>query len=497
MAENRQNNRSNYNSNRNQNHTQNQNQGRNQGRNQNYNQNQTQNQSSGQIQLAVKGWAVAPSKFANNPESGVSAIVIFLEKKSQRKIHSHKALANSWVLLIDIDAGDAQRFYHLNGFTFSGAPITIEESRGRAGQNQNQNQQNNNNNRTPLGPGQQNQQSNIPSGPRNQRNDNSLPSGPRNQRDGNQSQRGSADLIPGFNQNNPFFNNSQNTFGQNNTQNAFGQRQKQPEPPKPREPSQRDQLEDLMVSIVRKRYNAANHFLTFEALSKDADVQASAIIESPAPKVWSAFFTICENKVFETPAKRREMVQSVSLAHNDLKDVKDVIALSATFPQLKNLDLSNNNISNAGDLRFWRNAFRSLEHIVFLNNPIMNQPEELKKITRWYRNLKMINNEPVVPDGMSLDAAFNNRTASPAPTMPGITTHPEVDLTTFAQPLPGKPEEQLMKERMGLQFSVETHLKMQYVEMCLAANGFNYDLAMKNLRELFEQGQVPADAFLG
>ena len=54
-----------------------------------------------------------------------------------------------------------------------------------------------------------------------------------------------------------------------------------------------------------------------------------------------------------------------------------------------------------------------------------------------------------------------------------------------------------MKERMGLHFPVETHLKMQYVEMCLGANNFNYDAAMANLRQLFEQGLVPADAFLG
>src|ERR1700755_569117 len=80
-------------------------------------------------QLAVKGWASPPSKFATDPASGVSAIVTFLEKKSQRKIHSYKDIGRSHVLLIDIEEADADRFYHLNGFTFSGAPLTVEQSK--------------------------------------------------------------------------------------------------------------------------------------------------------------------------------------------------------------------------------------------------------------------------------------------------------------------------------------------------------------------------------
>ncbi len=103
----------------------------------------------------------------------------------------------------------------------------------------------------------------------------------------------------------------------------------------------------------------AGHPSTQAAVAKDADVQASSeLVSSPAGKVWKGFFIVCQEKVFETPAKRREMVQSVSLAHNDLNSVHDVIALSATFPELKNLDLSNNNIKNLGDLKWWKNSFK-------------------------------------------------------------------------------------------------------------------------------------------
>ncbi|RMZ84497.1 hypothetical protein DV737_g1087, partial [Chaetothyriales sp. CBS 132003] len=491
---------------------------------------QPQSSSSGDlIQLAVKGWAAPPSKFAGNPESGVSAIVTFLEKKSQRKIHSHKVIGKSYILFIDIDAADSQRFYHLNGFTFSSAPLTIEESRGRPSQHQHQSQSRD---RTPLGPGPQNQQPHVPTGPRGHTNE-----PPRGRRGAG------PDLITGYNNNNsnqngffssqsssPAFGSSSSINAKTNNHNMFGQShptnqvQDGPQPSS----SEKQQLQDLMVRIIRKRYNAEARFLTFAELSKDPDIAATPLVQSTAGKVWSAFFTVCSNQVFETAAKRREMVESISLANNELADVKDVIALSATFPQLKNLDLSNNNISTAGDLRFWRNSLRSLEHLVLANNPIMSNPAEVQKLVRWWgRSLKLLNNEAVhasaVNDGsMALDGStataaistFNNHataatitndntnnipsslSSSPAP-FAGIASHPEVDVREFGQPRPGKSEEQLIKERMGLQFSVETHLKMRYVEMCLSANNFDYDKAMANMREMWERGEVPADAFLG
>ncbi|RMZ85317.1 hypothetical protein DV738_g61, partial [Chaetothyriales sp. CBS 135597] len=463
-----------------------------QNRSQNFQPHQRSNQapSSGSdlMQLAVKGWAAPPSKFSGNPESGVSAIVTFLEKKSQRKIHSHRLVGKSHILFIDIDAADSQRFFHLHGFTFSGAPLTIEESRGRPGQGQYQPQQNSD--RTPLGPGQQNQLSNVPTGPRGRTNER-----PRRHSRGSESGK---DLMR----------------GSNNQQNGHFAHQ-QPSS----STSEKEQLQDLMVRIIRKRYDAESRFLTFEQLSTDPDIASTPLVQSTAGKVWSAFFTVCANQVFGTAAQRRAMVESISLANNNLVDVKDVIALSATFPQLKNLDLSNNNISTAGDLRFWRNSLRSIEHLILANNPIMNNPAELQKLVRWWaRSLKLLNHQPVNnlntaatgsttgsghPNMMAVDSNGNPAIAppsppqSPVPPFAGITSHPEVDVREFGQPQPGKSEEQVIKERMGLQFSVETHLKMYYVELCLAANNFDYDKAMANIREMWERGEVPAEAFLG
>jgi TAP C-terminal domain len=420
-------------------------------------------QPAGLTQLAVKGWAAPPSKFAADPASGVTAIATFLEKKSQRKIHSYKDVGRNHVLLIDIDEADAPRFTHLNGFTFSGAPLTVEPSKPPSHHQQNGSQ-------PPLGPRLDNQRipSNPPGGPRLLQNRiETPPAGPRsNQRSFGQPN----DLINGF---------------------QTGRQPQQHSPGK-------SEIESVLNEIIHKRYNAQEKYLTFEALATEPLMQQSGLSAQSAAKVFSAIFTVCE-KVFETPAKRRDMVASVSLSNNGLKTVQDVIALSATFPQLKNLDLSNNQINEVGDMRFWRNAFRGLEHLILSGNPIDHKPQAKQQLTRWYRNMRLMNNAPLQANaaGMALDAG-NEIKRAPSPAQPLPTqSHPEFpEGSTFGLPQPGKADDILVKEQMGLRFSFETRLKMQWVEQCLSANNFDYDKAMRNLQELSEAGQVPADAFL-
>jgi hypothetical protein len=418
------------------------------------------------IQLAVKGWASPPSKFASDPESGVSAIVKFLERKSERKIHASKSVGRTHILIIDIDEADAPRFHHLNGFTFSGSTLTVEAAR------------------QPSHP--QHNGTHPPTGPRSDHNRFSNSRFPNNAPSGPQSLANRIQAPPTGPRSNT------RTFGQSHTDqmNGFhGGHQQQQEP-------NSQELQAILIEIIRERYNAQEKYLTFESLSTDQRIQASGLSTYPPTKVFSALFICCE-KVFETPAKRKDMVVSVSLRGNNLRTVQPVIALSATFPQLKNLDLSNNQLGDVGDIRFWRNSFRSLEHLIISDNPIDSKPQEKQKLARWYRSMKMMNGEPIQPNAMTLDSANDiNRAPSPAQALP-TQSHPEFpEGSTFGLPQPGKSEEVLLKEQMGLRFSFETRLKMSWVEQCLGANNFDYDKAMLNLQQLVEAGEVPADAFL-
>lgn len=283
------------------------------------------------------------------------------------------------------------------------------------------------------------------------------------------------------------------------------------------------QLESILTNVIRKRYNSTEKYLTLESLASDEDIIAAGLTTSTASKVFTAIFTIAEKHVFETPAKRREMVVSVSLSNNALTTVGDVIALNSTFPNLKNLDLSNNQLVDAGSFKFWRNGMRNLEHLIITGNPIDSHPQDKDKIVRWWRNLKMLNGAPVTrgANAMALDAPASasaggpgaaatgtgisiDRTASPAPAPFAFANqarptqgHPEFEEgSMFGLPEPGKSEEMLLKEQMGLRFSFETRLNIKMTEMCLAANDFDYERAKANLVELVEAGSVPADAFL-
>lgn len=283
------------------------------------------------------------------------------------------------------------------------------------------------------------------------------------------------------------------------------------------EDASKQQLETILTNVVRKRYNAAEKYLTLESLAADPDIVSIGLTTSSASKVFTAVFTMCEKFVFETPAKRRDMVVSVSLSGNALTTVGDVIALNSTFPNLQNLDLSNNQLKDAGDFKYWRNQMKSLEHLIITGNPIDGNPPEKEKLIRWWRKLKMMNNHPITRNSnngpnagagaaMTLDAAGNNldRTASPAPPFAFANTarptqgHPEfAPDSMFGLPEPGKSPEVLQKEQIGLKFSLETRLNMTTTEQCLVANDWDYDRAMRNLEELFQSGSVGAELFWG
>ena len=434
--------------------------------------------SSNIIQLAVKGWALPPSKWAENPSAGLNAVVPWLEKKAGRKIHDFKDIGKTHVLLIDVEEQDVPRFTHLNGFTFSSANITVEESKQR--------QQNGNH--APAGPRSLDSRvSAAPSGPRSlqtrfdQPNSLNAPSGPRS------------------NHRHPSHNvDSMNGVSNRSTSQSGS--------------SEAQQLRTTLTSIIHRRYNVAEKFLDFSNLGTDPEVQASGLVSMAPGKVWRALFSICENEVFETPAKRRDMVVSVSLASNAISSAQDVMTLSVTFPAIHNLDLSNNNLSDPqNDLRFWRNHFKSLEHLIISGNPLDTNPKHKHTLSKWWRSLKLINGQPIDMAITSAGAANDiARTASPAPFgntaqngMPildpsqSATLHPEFGPgSTFGLPQPGKDADTLQKEQLGLKLSFETRLKMTVVEQALVATNFDYQQAFEAAGKAFEEGRLGGDSFL-
>lgn len=447
--------------------------------------------------LTVTGWT--KSKASGDADGGAASLRTWLEKKASRTIQDYQVVGDAFQMAVA--DGDRQRFLHVNGYTWAGVNVTIVEGQhsapsGRDGRNQ----------PSSAGPRHQsrafgsargnNDLSSRITGPANGgtnqgRNRQDLfdqaPNGPRhsngriNQQNGNNSSAGRHTT----------FNNGRNDdrSGPGNTDTT---------------------LLDTLAKVIHKRYLPNEKFLDLSCLATDPDFQTSGLANEQPEKVWTALFVTCERRVFETFEKRRDMVETLSLKGNAIGSVKEVIAAASTFIKLKNLDLSNNNLQRITDLVPWKKRFPSLEQIILSGNPV-DSPETRNEIRSWYRNLKTYNMIPLdapfpMPAhgaGAGLGVQPPIPTASPVPgagpngTLLTSQEHPEFGPgSTFGLPAPGKPDEVVLKEQMGLKFSYETGLKMQFVEEILGVNGFDYDKAMNQFMEYANSGQVPADAFV-
>jgi nuclear RNA export factor len=144
-----------------------------------------------------------------------------------------------------------------------------------------------------------------------------------------------------------------------------------------------------LKSILARRYNVESKLLDLSNLGSDPEFNKLGVADI-TPKTFQALMKICDD-VFPTAAAKEEGINAVTLANNKLKDVGLVTYLASTLPALKNLDLSNNDISEMRDLTRWRHKFRQLEHIVLTNNPIEQNVADFKvELIKWYPKLHSI-----------------------------------------------------------------------------------------------------------
>ncbi|KAL1954985.1 hypothetical protein VTO42DRAFT_392 [Malbranchea cinnamomea] len=151
-----------------------------------------------------------------------------------------------------------------------------------------------------------------------------------------------------------------------------------------------------MTAFLGKRYFSENKLLDLSRLGTDPDLVEMGMFNSTSTesKFFPALMKICELS-FDSSAKRREAVQSVSLAHNNLPNVTAVTTLAQTFPDIKNLDLSNNQFKDIGALVSWRWKFRDLEFLDLSGNPVCADSTFKETMLKWYPKLRILNNVPV------------------------------------------------------------------------------------------------------
>lgn len=165
------------------------------------------------------------------------------------------------------------------------------------------------------------------------------------------------------------------------------------------ESKETQELRAKLQSILSARYLGDNKLLKLDSLASDAELVTLGMFENRdrALKTFKGLMAICDG-LFKTPAAKREAIESISLANNNIDDVIQVETVATTFPQLKNLDMSGNQIANTQGLERWKGKFKELETIYTTGNPIETATPIFKQLcfsgSRNYRTSTECGCEP-------------------------------------------------------------------------------------------------------
>ncbi|KAI9804008.1 MAG: nuclear mRNA export, poly(A)+RNA binding protein [Piccolia ochrophora] len=160
------------------------------------------------------------------------------------------------------------------------------------------------------------------------------------------------------------------------------------------------QTKQLLTDALTRRYDPALKLLNLSALGSDPELIKMGTFDkqSTSSKFFTALMVVCDQK-FANAQEKNDAIVSVSLASNELRNVSMVTTLAQTFPDIKNLDLSNNKFENMSALNAWRWRFRHLDHLVLTGNPIEKvEPNYKDDLLRWYPSLRIVNGVQIRSD---------------------------------------------------------------------------------------------------
>ncbi|KAE8452140.1 hypothetical protein EG329_001607 [Mollisiaceae sp. DMI_Dod_QoI] len=187
---------------------------------------------------------------------------------------------------------------------------------------------------------------------------------------------------------------------------------------KKEEAAKTTEIKDKFRQVLAGRYNPDIKLLNLSALAVDATLVEMGLFDGSTntSKVFPALMAVCDG-LFKTRTEKKEAIVSVTLADNNLSNVGDVISLAQTFPDVRNLDLSRNNLVDMKSLDAWRYKFKHLETLMLNGNPIEGQLSTLKdEILKRYQNLSILNNVQVrTPEELAAIKAAAEAAKSPIP----------------------------------------------------------------------------------
>jgi nuclear RNA export factor len=169
---------------------------------------------------------------------------------------------------------------------------------------------------------------------------------------------------------------------------------------KPGLSAQAREAKEGLRNVLATRYDIERKLLDLSSLSTDVQLNQMGIITSGGAgslleKAFKALLIVC-NEQFTSAQAKRDSIPSITLANNNISNVTQVFELAETFPDLKNLDLSNNQLDSLRKLTPWRHRLRSLETLILSGNPIeAAEPNYKTDVLDWFPKLQILNNMQV------------------------------------------------------------------------------------------------------
>lgn len=159
------------------------------------------------------------------------------------------------------------------------------------------------------------------------------------------------------------------------------------------ESKETQELRAKLQEILSQRYIGANKLLKLDALAADPILVALGMFDNRerALKTLKGLMAICDG-LFKTEKDKRDAIESISLANNNIDDVAQVEVVATTFPHLKNLDMSGNQVANIQALQPFKGKLKHLETIYITGNPIeVADPTLASTLLEWFPKLQIIN----------------------------------------------------------------------------------------------------------
>ncbi|KAM6539266.1 nuclear mRNA export, poly(A)+RNA binding protein [Fusarium falciforme] len=159
------------------------------------------------------------------------------------------------------------------------------------------------------------------------------------------------------------------------------------------ESKETQELRAKLQEILSQRYIGANKLLKLDALAADPILVALGMFDTRerALKTLKGLMAICDG-LFKTEKEKRDAIESISLANNNIDDVAQVEVVATTFPHLKNLDMSGNQVANMQAFQPFKGKLKHLETIYVTGNPIeMADPTFAATLLEWFPKLQIIN----------------------------------------------------------------------------------------------------------